>query len=83
MTTSQIHSADHQSGDATTGKPRTYTVEQAASLLGISRSTAYECVRSGAIPSLRFRRRIVISASVIEHMLRAERPLAGDIRESA
>jgi excisionase family DNA binding protein len=41
-------------------KRLTYTVEEAAALLGISRGTAYDCVRSGAIPSLTFGRRIVI-----------------------
>lgn len=47
---------------------RTYTVEEAAAILGISRTTAYECVKSGELPSLRFRRRIVIPAHVIESM---------------
>jgi excisionase family DNA binding protein len=47
----------------------TLTVEQAAQRLGISRSTAYECVRSGLLPSLRFRRRIVIPAVVIDRLL--------------
>jgi excisionase family DNA binding protein len=37
-------------------KARTLSVEEAAGLLGISRSTAYECVKSGELPSLRFRR---------------------------
>lgn len=49
--------------------PATLSVEQAAQRLGISRSTAYECVRSGTIPSLRFRRRIVIPAVVIDQLL--------------
>jgi excisionase family DNA binding protein len=50
---------------------RTYTVEEAARELGISRSTAYECVRTGELPCLRFRRRIVIVAEVIDQMLSA------------
>lgn len=50
-------------------EPSTLSVEQAAQRLGISRSTAYECVRSGSIPSLRFRRRIVIPAVVIDQLL--------------
>jgi len=49
--------------------PQTLSVEQAARRLGISRSTAYECVRNGSIPSLRFRRRIVIPAVAIEQLL--------------
>ncbi len=48
---------------------RTYTVEEVARELGISRSTAYECVRTGEIPCLRFRRRIVVAAAVIDQML--------------
>ena len=48
---------------------RTYTVEETAVLLGISRSTAYECVKNGELPSLRFRRRIVIPAHAIERIL--------------
>lgn len=50
---------------------RTYTVEEAAEILGISRTTAYECIKSGEIPSLRFRRRIVIPAHAIEAMMSA------------
>src|SRR5262245_5885622 len=45
---------------------RTYSVEEVARLLGISRSTAYECIRTGEIPSLRFRRRVVIPVAVVE-----------------
>ena len=48
---------------------RTLTVEQAARYLGISRSTAYECVRNGSLPSLRFRRRIVIPTIVVDRLL--------------
>jgi excisionase family DNA binding protein len=38
----------------------TLTVEQAAKVLGIGRSTAYELVRTGDLPSLRLGRRIVV-----------------------
>ena len=48
---------------------RTFTVEETAELLGISRSTAYECVRTGEIPSLRFRSRIVVPAQAIDALL--------------
>ncbi len=53
----------------TSTESATLSVEQAAQRLGISRSTAYECVRNGSIPSLRFRRRIVIPAVVIDQLL--------------
>jgi excisionase family DNA binding protein len=48
---------------------RTYTVEEAAELLGISRSHAYNCVKSGDLPSLRLRRRIVVPAHAIASLL--------------
>ena len=48
---------------------KTYTVMEAAAILGISRSTAYECVRTGQIQALRLRRRIVIPESAITELL--------------
>ena len=48
---------------------RTYSVDEAAAILGISRTTAYQCVRTKELPSLRFRGRIVISAAVIDGLL--------------
>ena len=50
-------------------RPLTYTVEQVAEMLRISRSTAYRCVESGEIPCLRLRRRIVVPAAAIDAML--------------
>jgi excisionase family DNA binding protein len=38
----------------------TLTVDEAAELLGVSRSTAYSLVRQGELPSLRLGRRIVV-----------------------
>jgi excisionase family DNA binding protein len=46
-------------------QPLTLTVEQTAKLLGIGRSTAYELVRTGDIPSLRLGRRILVPSSYI------------------
>ena len=48
---------------------RTYSVDEAAAILGISRTTAYQCVKTKELPSLRFRGRIVISAAVIDALL--------------
>jgi excisionase family DNA binding protein len=53
---------------------RTYTVDETAELLGISRSTAYECVRRGEIPSVRFGKRIVVLREVIDRLLRVADP---------
>jgi excisionase family DNA binding protein len=43
----------------------TLTVEEAAEILGISRSSAYEAVGRGEIPSLRFGKRIVIPRAAL------------------
>lgn len=51
--------------------PLTVTVEQAAKLLGIGRSTAYELVHTGAIPSLRLGRRLVVPVAQIAEQLSA------------
>jgi len=48
---------------------KTYTVPEAAALLGISRATAYRSVRSGELRALQFGRRIVVPAPVVEEML--------------
>lgn len=40
--------------------PPTLTVERAAKVLGIGRSSAYEGVRSGEIPSIRVGRRVLV-----------------------
>ena len=45
---------------------RTYTVTEAATVLGISRTSAYERVRAGELPALRLGRRIVIARAVID-----------------
>ena len=49
-------------------KAVTRTVTETAQILGISRSTAYEAVRSGEIPSLTFGRRIVVPISALEEL---------------
>ena len=47
----------------------TVSVKEAAHLLGIGRSAAYEAVRSGEIPSIKIGRRILIPMRAIERML--------------
>jgi putative molybdopterin biosynthesis protein len=47
----------------------TYTVPEVAELLGISRSSAYECVRRGEIPALSLGRRVVIAKTAIDALL--------------
>lgn len=47
----------------------TLTVPEAAKLLGIGRQTAYEAVRTGAIPVIRFGRVIRVPRCVLERLL--------------
>jgi len=44
-------------------------VTEAATILGISRTTAYECVNNGSIPSIRLGRRIVIPRAIFDELL--------------
>ncbi len=49
----------------------TLTVEEAAQLLGISRSFAYEAVAAGELPSIRIGRRVLVPRGALERMLDA------------
>lgn len=53
---------------------RTVSVEDAAQILGIGRTTAYKMVRRGEIPALRFGTRVVISREVLDRLLAGEAP---------
>ncbi|MGH4008284.1 MAG: helix-turn-helix domain-containing protein [Pseudonocardiaceae bacterium] len=44
------------------------TVEQAGAVLGISRSSAYDAVRSGTIPAIRLGRRLVVPTAALRNM---------------
>jgi excisionase family DNA binding protein len=47
----------------------TFTIDQAAALLGISKSTAYECAHRGELPVLRFGRRLVVTRTTLIALL--------------
>ncbi len=47
----------------------TLTVDETATILGISRTTAYESVRRGEIPARRFGRRVVVLRHELERLL--------------
>ena len=49
--------------------PLTVTVEEAAVLLGVSRSTAYELATRGYLPTIRMRRRILVPAAALGKLL--------------
>ncbi|MFD3594810.1 helix-turn-helix domain-containing protein [Nocardia sp. NPDC058640] len=50
-------------------EPATYTVDEVAALLGISRGVAYQCVHDGEIPAKRIGRRWVISRAAFSTWL--------------
>lgn len=50
-------------------KPGTLRVEEAAALLGVSRSCIYDQIRRGVIPALKFGRARRISRAVVDRML--------------
>jgi excisionase family DNA binding protein len=50
------------------------TVEEAATLLGISRAFAYEAVNRGEIPSIRIGRRILVPKAALQRLLGASQP---------
>ena len=47
----------------------TMTVEETGEALGISRTSAYEGVRTGEIPAIRIGRRIVVPTAEVRRML--------------
>jgi excisionase family DNA binding protein len=61
---------------------RTYTVTEAATVLGISRTSAYERVRAGELPALRLGRRIVIARAVVDAFVSGV-AITGDGRDRA
>ena len=56
---------------ATSTERLTYSVEEAATLLGISRSLAYEAARSGDLPTIRIGRRILVPATALQRLIDA------------
>lgn len=47
----------------------TFTITQAAEALGISRSSAYEAVHRGEIPTIRLGRRLLVPKAALERLL--------------
>lgn len=50
----------------------TVSVERAGAILGVSRASAYEAVKAGAIPHLRIGRRIVVPTAALRRLLGVE-----------
>ena len=49
--------------------PLTLTIEQAARLLGLGRSAAYEAARCGQLPVVRFGRRLLVPRAALMRLL--------------
>lgn len=56
-----------QSGNDTAR--RTWTVEEAGRILGVSRMTAYSLAKSGAIPVLKIGKRLLVPRAALERLL--------------
>jgi len=56
-------------------EPRaTLTVDQAAHVLGISRTLAFELARSGELPTIRLGRRLLVPRAALNRMLDSQLP---------
>ena len=58
--------------------PLVYTIQEAAILLNLGRSSMYQAVRNGSIPSVKLGRRILIPRTALEQfLLKAGQPENG------
>jgi excisionase family DNA binding protein len=48
---------------------QTLKIEEAAKILGISRNTAYDAVRSGQLPTVKIGRRFLVPKAALERLL--------------
>ena len=60
-----------------------YTIDEAASLLGIGRSTAYELVLRGELEATRIGRRWLMSVAALEALIGERPPLPDDLERTA
>jgi excisionase family DNA binding protein len=57
-----------------TDRPRVLTETEAATLLRVSRATAYRLVDDGVLPALRLRGRLKVPLEALENLLRSVDP---------
>lgn len=55
----------------------TMTVEEYATVMGVSRGSAYEAVRTGEVDVIRIGRRIVVPTAPVRFKLGLDQPRAG------
>ena len=56
------------------GQCMTLTVAAAAKVLGIGRNQAYEAARTGALPTIRIGKRVLVPRRALDRMLSGEGP---------
>ena len=61
----------------------TLTVEEAATVLGISRAFAYESVRRGDIPHVKIGRRLLVPRAALNRLLDSAVPMEADDPDSS
>ena len=66
-----------------TGARRMYTVAEAAAVLGIGRSTAYELVLTGELDAVRVGRHWLVRPSTLEAILGERPPMPDDLKQGA
>jgi excisionase family DNA binding protein len=52
----------------------TYTIAEAAELLGIGRNCAYESAKSGSLPVIRLGKRLLVPRAALDRLLAGEGP---------
>jgi excisionase family DNA binding protein len=62
--------------------PLVYTIEEAAQLLRIGRTTAYDAARRGELPSVRLGRRLLVPRQALEHLMKAGQGDGGNGRRA-
>lgn len=60
----------------------TVSVNEAAALLGVSRSSAYEYVRSGQLPAVRLGRRLLVPLAAIHSIACGATSIDPDLEQS-
>jgi len=63
---------DHETPRVNSVCRQTYTVAEAANLLGIGRNTAFEAIHRGEIPALRIGKRLLVPKAAFDRMLAGE-----------
>ena len=63
---------DEVAGGELPARRTTYSVEEAARLIGIGRSTAYAAAKDGSLPTIRISNRILVPAAKLRAMLGLE-----------